>query len=98
MKIIFISTVSVHKLCMFTTFSICYKDIRNQRRYRNNRKQELNRLRQTLKALTNKREFYESQVDYYNQYVKTCNENMQSKVRYGVTFILTERMKRLYSH
>ncbi|XP_052795267.1 ras GTPase-activating-like protein IQGAP1 [Mya arenaria] len=57
------------------------QDIRNQRRYRNNRKQELNRLRLTLKSLTEKRMFYESQVDYYNQYVKTCTENLQQKGR-----------------
>lgn len=57
------------------------QDIRNQRRYRNNRKQELNRLRATLKSLSEKRVFYESQVDYYNQYVKTCTENLQQKGR-----------------
>ncbi|KAH9500962.1 Ras GTPase-activating-like protein iqgap1 [Bulinus truncatus] len=55
------------------------QDIRNQRRYRNNRKQELMRLRTTIKSLSEKRTFYESQIDYYNQYVKTCLDNLQSK-------------------
>nr|KAI8756299.1 ras GTPase-activating-like protein IQGAP1 isoform X2 [Biomphalaria glabrata] len=55
------------------------QDIRNQRRYRNNRKQELMRLRSTIKSLSEKRTFYESQIDYYNQYVKTCLDNLQSK-------------------
>ncbi|XP_048258787.1 ras GTPase-activating-like protein IQGAP1 isoform X2 [Haliotis rufescens] len=57
------------------------QDIRNQRRYRNNRKQELMRLRTTCKSLANKRSFYESQIDYYNQYVKTCLANLQQKAK-----------------
>ncbi|KAL8562627.1 hypothetical protein ACOMHN_011199 [Nucella lapillus] len=55
------------------------QDIRNQRRYRKNRKQELLRLRNTLNSLNEKRTFYESQIDYYNQYVKTCLDNLQHK-------------------
>ena len=55
------------------------QDIRNQRRYRNNRKQELMRLRTTIKSLSDKRTFYESQIDYYNQYVKTCMDSLQHK-------------------
>ncbi|XP_025077670.1 ras GTPase-activating-like protein IQGAP1 isoform X2 [Pomacea canaliculata] len=55
------------------------QDIRNQRRYRNSRKQELLRLRNTFNSLNEKRAFYESQIDYYNQYVKTCLENLQDK-------------------
>ncbi|KAK7450216.1 hypothetical protein BaRGS_00039964 [Batillaria attramentaria] len=55
------------------------QDIRNQRRYRNNRKQELLRVRNTLNSLNEKRAFYESQIDYYNQYVKTCLDNLQHK-------------------
>lgn len=55
------------------------QDIRNQRRYRNSRKQELMRIRSTLKGLQEKRKFYESQIDYYNRYVKTCMENLQQK-------------------
>ncbi|XP_076443787.1 ras GTPase-activating-like protein IQGAP1 isoform X2 [Babylonia areolata] len=55
------------------------QDIRNQHRYRNNRKRELLRVRNTLNSLNEKRTFYESQIDYYNQYVKTCLDNLQHK-------------------
>ncbi|NXK98970.1 IQGA3 protein, partial [Mesembrinibis cayennensis] len=52
------------------------KDIRNQRRYRQHRKGELLKLRQTLKGLNAKTLFYEEQIDYYNQYIKTCLDNL----------------------
>ncbi|XP_069734794.1 ras GTPase-activating-like protein IQGAP3 [Phaenicophaeus curvirostris] len=52
------------------------KDIRNQRRYRQHRKGELLKLRQTLQALNAKTLFYEEQIDYYNQYIKTCLDNL----------------------
>lgn len=55
------------------------QDIRNQRRYRNSRKQELIRLRSTVGGLKEKRAFYESQIDYYSRYVKTCIDNLQQK-------------------
>lgn len=55
------------------------QDIRNQRRYRTNRKQELVRLRTTIKSLSEKRTFYESQIDFYNKYVKTCMDSFQQK-------------------
>ena len=37
------------------------------------------RLKRTLKALSTKRSFYEEQVNYYNQYVKTCLDNLAAK-------------------
>ncbi|XP_042640877.1 ras GTPase-activating-like protein IQGAP3 [Tyto alba] len=52
------------------------KDICNQRRYRQHRKGELLKLRQTLQALNAKTLFYEEQIDYYNQYIKTCLDNL----------------------
>ncbi|KAM6294198.1 ras GTPase-activating-like protein IQGAP3 [Aegotheles albertisi] len=52
------------------------KDIRNQRRYRQHRKGELLKLRQTLQGLDTKTLFYEEQIDYYNQYIKTCLDNL----------------------
>lgn len=55
------------------------QDIRNQRRYRNTRRQELIRLRGAVKSLHNKRAFYEEQIDYYSLYVKTCLDNMAHK-------------------
>uniref|UniRef100_A0A452INF3 Uncharacterized protein n=1 Tax=Gopherus agassizii TaxID=38772 RepID=A0A452INF3_9SAUR len=52
------------------------KDIRNQRRYRQHRKGELVKLRQTLCGLNSKTSFYEEQIDYYNQYIRTCLDNL----------------------
>ncbi|NXN56751.1 IQGA3 protein, partial [Rynchops niger] len=52
------------------------KDICNQRRYRQHRKGELLKLRQTLEGLNAKTLFYEEQIDYYNQYIKTCLDNL----------------------
>ncbi|XP_046897505.1 ras GTPase-activating-like protein IQGAP1 [Hypomesus transpacificus] len=55
------------------------KDIRNQRRYRQRRKAELVKLQQTNTALNSKTAFYNVQIDYYNQYIKTCMDNLASK-------------------
>uniref|UniRef100_A0AAY5EVB9 IQ motif containing GTPase activating protein 1 n=1 Tax=Electrophorus electricus TaxID=8005 RepID=A0AAY5EVB9_ELEEL len=55
------------------------KDIRNQRRYRQRRKAELVKLQQTNAALNSKSSFYNVQIDYYNQYIKTCMDNLASK-------------------
>lgn len=37
------------------------------------------KVKQTIKSLQEKRKFYESQIDYYNTYVKTCIDNLQQK-------------------
>uniref|UniRef100_A0A3Q1EH37 IQ motif containing GTPase activating protein 1 n=1 Tax=Acanthochromis polyacanthus TaxID=80966 RepID=A0A3Q1EH37_9TELE len=55
------------------------KDIRNQRRYRQRRKAELVKLQQTNTALNSKTKFYNVQIDSYNQYIKTCMDNLASK-------------------
>ncbi|MEQ2222246.1 Ras GTPase-activating-like protein iqgap1 [Ilyodon furcidens] len=55
------------------------KDIRNQRRYRQRRKAELVKLQQTNSALNSKTNFYNMQIDSYNQYIKTCMDNLASK-------------------
>ncbi|XP_075463816.1 ras GTPase-activating-like protein IQGAP3 isoform X1 [Ascaphus truei] len=52
------------------------KDIRNQRRYRQHRKSELVKLRQTMQRLHCKTGFYEEQIDFYSQYIKTCLDNL----------------------
>uniref|UniRef100_A0A8C4SYK8 IQ motif containing GTPase activating protein 3 n=1 Tax=Erpetoichthys calabaricus TaxID=27687 RepID=A0A8C4SYK8_ERPCA len=52
------------------------QDIRNQRRYRQRRQAELVKLRQTLQSLHAKSAFYGEQIDYYNQYIKTCLDNL----------------------
>ena len=63
-------------------FPMMPQDIRNQRLYRQRRKQEMLRLRATLKNLAAKRAFFQEQVDYYNQYVKTCLDNLSTKGKY----------------
>ncbi|XP_054831639.1 ras GTPase-activating-like protein IQGAP3 [Eublepharis macularius] len=55
------------------------KDIRNQRQYRQHRKAELAKRQQTLHGLDSKRMFYEEQVDYYNQYIRTCLDNLAAR-------------------
>lgn len=57
------------------------KDIRNQRRYRQRRKAELVKLQQTNSGLNSKTKFYNEQIDYYNQYIKTCMDNLGSKAK-----------------
>jgi hypothetical protein len=52
------------------------KDIRNQHRYRQQRKQELARLQDTLTRLSAKTTFYEEQIEYYQKYVKACLDNL----------------------
>ena len=59
--------------------SICCvlaQDIRNQHRYRQQRKQELGRLQETLDKLNGKAHFYEEQMKYYQQYVSSCLEQL----------------------
>ncbi|KAM3610833.1 uncharacterized protein V6R79_009362 [Siganus canaliculatus] len=55
------------------------KDIRYQRRYRQRRKAELVKLRQTLTALNSKAAFYQDQMNYYDEYIKTCLDNLNRK-------------------
>ncbi|XP_048381646.1 ras GTPase-activating-like protein IQGAP3 isoform X2 [Stegostoma tigrinum] len=52
------------------------RDIQNQRRYRQQRKAELAKLRETLHRMNSKTAFYEEQIDYYNRYIKTCLGNL----------------------
>ncbi|CAN9507270.1 unnamed protein product [Ophioblennius macclurei] len=57
------------------------KDIRNQRRYRQRRKAELVRLQTTNTALNSKAKFYSEQSEYYNRYIKSCMEGLNSKAK-----------------
>ncbi|XP_010006578.1 PREDICTED: ras GTPase-activating-like protein IQGAP3, partial [Chaetura pelagica] len=57
------------------------KDIREQRRHRQQRRGELLKLRETLEGLNTKTLFYEEQIDYYNQYIKTCLDNLAASNR-----------------
>ena len=60
-------------------YSTLLQDIRNQRRYRQRRKQELKKLKETVENLNSKEKFYEEQIDYYNQYIKVCLDNLAKK-------------------
>ena len=60
-------------------FVFFIQDIRNQRKYRQRRKQELQKLKQTLENLNRKSTFYEEQVDYFQQYIKVCLDNLNKK-------------------
>ena len=55
---------------------LCLQDIRNQHRYRQQRKLELKRLSETLDKLNRKSKFYEDQMNYYQQYVKACLDQL----------------------
>ncbi len=52
------------------------QDIRNQHRYRQQRKQELKRLSETMDKLNRKAKFYEDQMNYYHQYIKACLDQL----------------------
>ncbi|XP_067934294.1 ras GTPase-activating-like protein IQGAP1 isoform X2 [Watersipora subatra] len=54
------------------------QDIRNQRRYRAARREDLEKLKETMNNLQTKRSFFESQIDYYKMYVQACLSNMLS--------------------
>lgn len=55
------------------------QDIKNQRKYRQRRKQDIMKMRKTLDGLENKAKFYGEQTEYYNQYIKTCLDNLAAK-------------------
>nr|XP_039271363.1 ras GTPase-activating-like protein IQGAP1 isoform X2 [Styela clava] len=55
------------------------RDIRNQRRYRQRRKQELTKLKQNMSMLDQKSKFFEEQSEYYNQYIKSCLASLANK-------------------
>lgn len=59
--------------------SAVLQDIRNQRRYRQRRKAELVRLQQTNAALNTKSQFFNVQIDSYNQYIRACMDNLASR-------------------
>ncbi|XP_071844396.1 ras GTPase-activating-like protein IQGAP1 isoform X4 [Apostichopus japonicus] len=55
------------------------QDIKNQRRYRQRRKQDIMKMKKTLNGLETKSKFYGEQTDYYSTYIKTCLENLAAK-------------------
>ncbi|XP_010642100.1 ras GTPase-activating-like protein IQGAP3 [Fukomys damarensis] len=59
------------------------KDIRHQRRHRQQRKAELVKLRVTFQALSAKTTFCEEQGDYYSQYIQSCLGHLAPSSRAG---------------
>lgn len=60
------------------------QDIRNQRKHRQRRQQELTHLQEVLKVLDKKHGLLKEQVSYYNEYVKACLEKYNSKPKYDL--------------
>lgn len=52
------------------------QDIRNQHRYRQQRKQQLLRLQETVVNLRRKASYLEEKLNYYQRYVKACLDNL----------------------
>ena len=72
------------------------KDICNQRSYRSRRRSEIFRLKKTLQDMDKKVEFQESQVDYYDQYLKTCLANLHVARKKKVHFKTPSRSVSFY--
>ncbi|CAL8248362.1 unnamed protein product [Lota lota] len=60
------------------------KDIRHQRLYRQRRRADMLRLKQTLSSLQEKSSAHSQQVDYYSQYITSCLDSLtaSSKKRF----------------
>jgi len=71
----FLECLNIISLFFFPCVS-CLQDIRNQHRYRQQRKQELKRLSETMEKLSRKSKFYEDQMNYYHQYIKACLDQL----------------------
>ncbi|EFN88876.1 Ras GTPase-activating-like protein IQGAP1 [Harpegnathos saltator] len=54
------------------------KDICNKKKYRVMRDKELQTLRATKERLEEKTKYYEEQVEFYNQYIQRCLENLHT--------------------
>uniref|UniRef100_A0A8C5FEA2 IQ motif containing GTPase activating protein 3 n=1 Tax=Gadus morhua TaxID=8049 RepID=A0A8C5FEA2_GADMO len=54
------------------------KDIRHQRLYRQRRRADTLRLKQTLSSLQEKSSAHSQQVDYYSQYITSCLDSLTS--------------------
>ena len=57
------------------------QDIRNQRIYRRQRKTEIAKLTSTLAELNKKQSFYKAQVDFFDQYVDSCMQQLTKSKR-----------------
>lgn len=56
-------------------------DLCNKGKYRRSQMRALQMMKKTKKALDEKVKFYQDQVDYYNQYINKCLENLNAGKR-----------------
>lgn len=54
------------------------KDLCNKGKYRLFRNKELQTLQETKQQLEEKCNYYKEQVEYYNQYIQKCLENLHT--------------------
>lgn len=54
------------------------KDISNQKKYRIIRNKELQTLGITKKQLDEKTKYYQEQVEFYNEYIQRCLQNLHT--------------------
>ncbi|KAL5259979.1 hypothetical protein ACHWQZ_G010183 [Mnemiopsis leidyi] len=52
------------------------KDICNQRKYRQRRKQDLKKIGETVERMNKKKKYYSEAVTYYQEYVQSCVSNL----------------------
>lgn len=64
------------------------KDLCNKGKYRLFRNKELQTLQETKHQLEEKYNYYKEQVEYYNQYIQRCLENLHTGKGYLIIFIL----------
>uniref|UniRef100_A0A8C5BIA9 IQ motif containing GTPase activating protein 3 n=1 Tax=Gadus morhua TaxID=8049 RepID=A0A8C5BIA9_GADMO len=57
------------------------KDIRHQRLYRQRRRADTLRLKQTLSSLQEKSSAHSQQVDYYSQYITSCLDSLTARFK-----------------
>lgn len=64
------------------------KDLCNKGKYRIIRNKELQTLRTTKQRLEEKSKYYQEQVEYYNEYIQRCLENLHTGKGYVYNFSL----------
>ena len=73
------------------------KDICNQRSYRSRRRREIFRLQKTVQDMEKKINFLETQVDFYDQYLKQCLANLHAAKKKRVHFRTSNHLVKIIS-
>ena len=71
----------IWNVCMHMNCNGCFlrQDIRHQRLYRQRRRADTLRLKQTLSSLQEKSSAHSQQVDYYSQYITSCLDSLTAR-------------------